>query len=249
MKNQFERTCLTFGRENMEKIFASRVIVFGIGGVGSYVVEALARSGVGAIDIVDDDTVCLSNLNRQLFALHSTVGKDKVDAAQERILDINPECTVTKHKVFFMPETAGQFDFSLYDYVIDCIDTVTGKLAIILKAKEAGVPVISSMGAGNKVEPAKLQVADISKTSVCPLARVMRGELKKRGIKHLKCVFSTEKVIPPQESRSGAGEENNSAHQKRQTPGSNAFVPSVAGLLIASEVLRDLTDFHASKLV
>ena len=148
-----------------------------------------------------------------------------------------------------MPETAGQFDFSLYDYVIDCIDTVTGKLAIILKAKEAGVPVISSMGAGNKVEPAKLQVADISKTSVCPLARVMRGELKKRGIKHLKCVFSTEKVIPPQESRSGAGEENNSAHQKRQTPGSNAFVPSVAGLLIASEVLRDLTDFHVSKLV
>lgn len=148
-----------------------------------------------------------------------------------------------------MPETAGQFDFSLYDYVIDCIDTVTGKLEIILKAKEAGVPVISSMGAGNKVEPAKLQVADISKTSVCPLARVMRGELKKRGIKHLKCVFSTEKVISPQESRSGAGEENNSAHQKRQTPGSNAFVPSVAGLLIASEVLRDLTDFHVSKLV
>ena len=248
--NQFERTCLTFGRENMEKIFASRVIVFGIGGVGSYVVEALARSGVGALDIVDDDTVCLSNLNRQLFALHSTVGKDKVDAAQERILDINPDCVVTKHKVFFTPETAGQFDFSLYDYVIDCIDTVTGKIAIILKAKEAGVPVISSMGAGNKVEPAKLQVADISKTSVCPLARVMRGELKKRGIKHLKCVFSTEKVIPPlqQNPQSGLGEEETAAHQKRQTPGSNAFVPSVAGLMIASEVLRDLTDFHTTKV-
>lgn len=250
MKNQFERICLTFGKDRMEKIFASRVIVFGIGGVGSYVVEALVRSGIGAIDIVDDDTVCLSNINRQLFALHSTLGKNKVDAAEERIYDINPECKVTKHKVFFTPETAGQFDFSVYDYVVDCIDTVTGKLAIIEKAKEAGVPVISSMGAGNKVNPSLLEVADISRTSVCPLARVMRNELKKRGIKRLKCVFSTEKIIPPKEDEFNSDEieEKNCGHLKRQTPGSNAFVPPVAGLMIAAEVVKDLTGFFVTNL-
>ena len=240
-ENQFVRTRLTFGKENMEKLYKSRAIVFGIGGVGSYVVEALVRSGLGAIDIVDNDQICLSNLNRQLYALHSTIGRDKVDVAEERIHDINPDCKVTKWKTFFLPETAGLFDFSLYDYIIDCIDTVTGKLEIITRAKALKKPVISSMGAGNKVDPTRLKVADISRTSVCPLARVMRNELKKRGIKRLKVVFSTEKVIKPQ-----ADIENNSS--KKQTPGSNAFVPSTAGLMIAAEVIKDLTQFHVTDL-
>jgi tRNA A37 threonylcarbamoyladenosine dehydratase len=209
--------------------------------VGSYVVEALVRSGLGAIDIVDNDQICLSNLNRQLYALHSTIGRDKVDVAEERIHDINPDCKVTKWKTFFLPETAGLFDFSLYDYIIDCIDTVTGKLEIITRAKALKKPVISSMGAGNKVDPTRLKVADISRTSVCPLARVMRNELKKRGIKRLKVVFSTEKVIKPQ-----ADIENDSS--KKQTPGSNAFVPSTAGLMIAAEVIKDLTQFHVTDL-
>lgn len=240
-ENQFVRTRLTFGKENMKKLYKSRAIVFGIGGVGSYVVEALVRSGLGAIDIVDNDQICLSNLNRQLYALHSTIGRDKVDVAEERIHDINPDCKVTKWKTFFLPETAGLFDFSLYDYIIDCIDTVTGKLEIITRAKALKKPVISSMGAGNKVDPTRLKVADISRTSVCPLARVMRNELKKRGIKRLKVVFSTEKVIKPQ-----ADIENDSS--KKQTPGSNAFVPSTAGLMIAAEVIKDLTQFHVTDL-
>lgn len=242
---QFSRTQLTFGKENMEKIFRSRVIVFGIGGVGSFVVEALVRSGVGAIDIVDNDTVSVSNLNRQLFALQSTVGRNKVDVAEERIHDINPECKVTKHKTFFLPENASQFDFKNYDYVVDCIDTVSGKIQIVMQAKEAGVPVISSMGAGNKVDPTQLKVSDISRTSVCPLARVMRNELKKRGIKRLKCVFSTEKIIPPIPEELAV---LNEVSQKKQIPGSNAFVPSVAGLMIAAEVLKDLTKFHVTNL-
>lgn len=253
--NQFARTRLTFGKDNMEKLYNSRVIVFGIGGVGSYVVEALVRSGVGAIDIVDDDKICLSNLNRQLYALQSTIGRDKVDVAQERIHDINPDCKVTKWKTFFMPDTADQFDFSQYDYIVDCIDTVTGKLEIITRAKALKKPVISCMGAGNKVDPTKLKVADITRTSVCPLARVMRNELKKRKIKRLKVVFSTEPAIPPQidevdsefEDTSGVTSERKGT-PKKQAPGSNAFVPSVAGMIIAAEVVKDLTQFHVTDL-
>ena len=253
--NQFARTRLTFGKDNMEKLYKARVIVFGIGGVGSYVVEALVRSGIGAIDIVDDDKICLSNLNRQLFALQSTIGRDKVDVAEERIHDINPDCKVTKWKTFFMPDTADQFDFSKYDYIVDCIDTVTGKLEIITRAKALKKPVISCMGAGNKVDPTKLKVADITRTSVCPLARVMRNELKKRKIKRLKVVFSTETAIPPQVDETDAEFEDNSGvtpdrkgSPKKQTPGSNAFVPSVAGMIIAAEVVKDLTQFHVTDL-
>ena len=241
--DQFARTRLTFGKENMEKLYKSRVIVFGIGGVGSYVVEALVRSGLGAIDIVDNDKICETNLNRQLYALHSTIGKDKVDVAEERIRDINPDCRVTKWKTFYMPDTADLFDFSKYDYIIDCIDTVTGKLEIIMRAKALKKPVISCMGAGNKVDPSKLKVADISRTSVCPLARVMRNELKKRNIKRLKVVFSTEKIIPPDDE---GMEKEDSA--KKQIPGSNAFVPSTAGLMIAAEVIKDLIGFHVTDL-
>ena len=243
--NQFARTRLTFGKDNMEKLYKSRVIVFGIGGVGSYVVEALVRSGVGAIDIVDDDKICLSNLNRQLYALQSTIGRDKVDVAEERIHDINPDCKVTKWKTFFMPDTADQFDFSQYDYIVDCIDTVTGKLEIITRAKTLKKPVISCMGAGNKVDPTKLKVADITRTSVCPLARVMRNELKKRNIKRLKVVFSTETAIPPQVDEVDSEVE---ATSRKQAPGSNAFVPSVAGMIIAAEVVKDLTQFHVTDL-
>ena len=257
--NQFARTRLTLGKDNMEKLYKARVIVFGIGGVGSYVVEALVRSGIGAIDIVDDDKICLTNLNRQLYALHSTIGKDKVDVAEERIHDINPDCKVTKWKTFYMPDTAGQFDFSQYDYIVDCIDTVTGKLEIISRAKAIKKPVISCMGAGNKVDPTKLKVADITRTSVCPLARVMRNELKKRHIKRLKVVFSTETAIAPQapeaDSTSSDDFKDTSgitpARQgisKKQTPGSNAFVPSVAGMIIAAEVVKDLTQFHVTDL-
>ncbi len=258
--HQFTRTALTFGKENMEKLYNARVIVFGIGGVGSYVVEALVRSGIGAIDIVDDDKICLSNLNRQLYALHSTIGMDKVDVAEERILDINPDCKVTKWKTFFMPETADLFDFSKYDYIVDCIDTVTGKLEIITRAKALKKTVISCMGAGNKVDPTKLKVADITRTSVCPLARVMRNELKKRRIKRLKVVFSTEAAIPPKADESNKDFIDNSGNTaerknterkgtfKKQTPGSNAFVPSVAGMMIAAEVVKDLTQFHVTDL-
>ena len=253
--NQFARTRLTFGKDNMEKLYNARVIVFGIGGVGSYVVEALVRSGIGAIDIVDDDKICLSNLNRQLFALQSTIGRDKVDVAEERIHDINPDCKVTKWKTFYMPDTADLFDFSQYDYIVDCIDTVTGKLEIITRAKALKKPVISCMGAGNKVDPTKLKVADITRTSVCPLARVMRNELKKRRIKRLKVVFSTETAIPPQVDETDPDFEDTSGvtpdrkgSPKKQTPGSNAFVPSVAGMIIAAEVVKDLTQFHVTDL-
>ena len=254
-KNQFARTRLTFGKDNMEKLYNARVIVFGIGGVGSYVVEALVRSGIGAIDIVDDDKICLSNLNRQLFALQSTIGRDKVDVAEERIHDINPDCKVTKWKTFYMPDTADLFDFSQYDYIVDCIDTVTGKLEIITRAKALKKPVISCMGAGNKVDPTKLKVADITRTSVCPLARVMRNELKKRRIKRLKVVFSTETAIPPQADETDPDFEDTSGvtpdrkgSPKKQTPGSNGFVPSVAGMIIAAEVVKDLTQFHVTDL-
>ena len=237
MLEQFSRTALLFGDEAMEKLAASRVAVFGIGGVGGYVTEALARSGVGTLDIIDNDTVCLSNLNRQIIALHSTIGKYKTDAAEERIRDICPQTAVNKHTCFFLPENADDFDFSEYDYVVDAIDTVTGKIEIILRAQAAGTPVISAMGAGNKLDPTALRVADIYKTKVCPLARVMRRELKKRGVKKLKVVYSEEESVFSQANSELAGDE---ASSKRSIPGSNAFVPPAMGLVIAAEVVKDI---------
>ena len=232
MQEQFSRSERLLGAAGMERLQNSRVAVFGIGGVGGYAVEALARSGIGTLDLIDSDTVCLSNLNRQIIALHSTVGQRKVDAAAERIRDICPETVVNRHCCFYLPETADQFDFSQYDYVIDAIDTVKGKLEIIMRAKEAGVPVISCMGAGNKLDPTALRVADIYKTKVCPLARVMRHELRKRGVKSLKVVYSEELPV------SAAPSEEEGV--RRSIPGSVAFVPSVAGLILAGEVIKDL---------
>ncbi len=248
MLNQFSRTELLFGKEAMERISGSRVAVFGIGGVGGYAVEALSRSGVGTLDLIDDDRICLTNLNRQIYALRSTVGKYKVDAAEERIHDICPDIKVNTYKCFYMPETADRFDLSEYDYVIDAIDTVTGKLEIIKRAKDANVPVISAMGAGNKLDPSAFRVADIYETKVCPLARVMRYELRKLGIKNVKVVYSEEKPIKPIEDieiscRNHCICPPGTARKctvRRDIPGSNAFVPSAAGLLIASEVIRDI---------
>lgn len=242
MENQFSRTELLFGTRAMEKIAGARVAVFGIGGVGGYTVEALVRSGIGEIDLIDSDTVSLTNLNRQIIATKSSIGKYKVDVMRERIMDINPDVKVHVHKCFYLPETKDQFDFSQYDYVVDAVDTVTAKLQIVEEAEAAGVPVISSMGAGNKLDPAAFQVADIYKTSVCPLAKVMRRELKKRGIKRLKVVYSQEiPITPDPELLSSYSEEVSPlAPQKRSVPGSVAFVPSVAGLIIAGEVLKDL---------
>lgn len=234
MKEQFARTGLLIGEENLEKLSKARVAVFGVGGVGGFAVEALARSGVGTLDLIDMDIVAESNLNRQIIATRSTIGQPKVLAFKERVKDINPECQVNAHQVFFLPETADQFDFSAYDYVIDAIDTVTGKLMLIEKAKEANVPIISSMGAGNKLDPTAFRVADIYKTNVCPLAKVMRRELKKRGIKKLKVVYSEEQPMTPLYPEG--------AKQGRKVaPGSIAFVPSVVGLIIAGEVIKDLT--------
>ncbi len=232
MQEQFSRTEQMLGAEAMSRLRGSRVAVFGIGGVGGYAVEALARTGIGTLDLIDSDTVCESNLNRQIIALHSTLGQNKVDAAAVRIRDICPETTVNRHCCFFLPETAEQFDFSQYDYVLDAIDTVKGKLEIILRAKAAGVPVISCMGAGNKLDPTALRVADIYKTKVCPLARVMRYELRRRGVDALKVVYSEE---PP---AVGAPPEGNTG--RRSTPGSVMFVPAAAGLILAGEVIRDL---------
>lgn len=248
MLNQFSRTELLFGRDAMEKLAAARVAVFGIGGVGGYTVEALVRSGVGAVDLIDDDKVCLTNINRQLYATRKTVGKYKVDVAAERIAEINPDVTVRTYKTFYVPDTAGQFDFAEYDYVVDAIDTVTGKLALVENADAAGTPIISSMGAGNKVDPTAFQVADIYKTSVCPLAKVMRRELKKRGIKNLKVVYSKEMPITPLDDTANSCRANcicppgtaRKCTERRQVPGSNAFVPSVVGLIIAGEVIKDL---------
>lgn len=232
MENQFSRTELLIGQENLERLANARVAVFGVGGVGGYTVEALARSGVGTLDLIDNDTVALSNINRQIIATHSTVGQYKTDVAKARILDIHPKAKVNTYHTFYLPETADTFDFTQYDYVVDAIDTVTGKLGLAEQAKAAGVPIISAMGAGNKMDATAFEVADISKTSVCPLARVMRRELKKRGIEHLKVVYSKEKAMTPAESDAPTG--------RRQTPGSLAFVPSVAGLIIAGEVIKDL---------
>ncbi len=224
MKEYFARTALLYGEKAMERLASSRVAVFGIGGVGGYVVEALARSGIGALDLIDHDIVDPTNINRQIIATTKTIGREKVEVAKERIGDINPDCRVTIHKTFFLPETEHLFDLAQYDYVVDAIDTVTGKLAIIMKAKEAGIPVISSMGAGNKLDAGAFEAADIYETSVCPLARVMRRECKKRGIESLKVVYSKEKAIKPDSD----------------VPGSVAFVPAAAGLIIAGEVVNDL---------
>ena len=228
---QFSRTALMIGKEGLEKLKKSRVAVFGVGGVGGYVVEALARSGVGALELIDKDVVSVSNINRQIIALHSTVGRLKTEVAAERARDINPNIDVTVRNVFYLPETAGEFDFTTYDYVVDAIDTVSGKIALIEQAQKSGTPIISCMGAGNKLDATAFEVADISKTSVCPLARVMRRELKKRGIEHVKVVYSKEE---PKESKAQDEESG------KPIPASIAFVPSVAGLIIAGEVIKDL---------
>lgn len=240
MLDQFSRTEILYGEEAMHRIKKSRVAVFGIGGVGGCTVEALVRSGIGTIDIIDNDKVALTNINRQIYATHKTVGKYKVDAAKERILEINPDAVVNTYKTFFMPDTADEFDFTQYDYVVDAIDTVTGKIQLAVKAWESGTPIISSMGAGNKIHPSMFEVDDIYNTSVCPLARVMRAELKKRGIKKLKVVYSKEKPITPLEN---PDVQNEIPAQRRQTPGSSAFVPPVVGLIIAGEVINDITGF------
>ena len=233
MSEQFSRTELLLGEDKIEKLRNTRVAVFGVGGVGGFVVEALARSGVGTIDIIDNDTVCLSNINRQIIATHSTVGRHKVDVMKERILDINPDAVVNAYKVFYTPETSQMFDFAQYDYVVDAIDTVAGKIELVMQAQKSGTPIICSMGAGNKLDPTAFEVSDIYKTSVCPLARVMRNELRKRGVKKLKVVYSKEKPITPAKSAEDTG-------KRRQTPGSTAFVPSVVGLIIAGEVIKDV---------
>lgn len=234
--DQFARTELLLGKEKMDRLKNARVAVFGIGGVGGYVVEALARSGVGTLDLIDNDKVSLTNINRQIIATHSTLGRFKVDVAAERVLDINPQAKVNVYRTFYLPENAEEFDFTAYDYVVDAIDTVTGKLQLVVQAAEAGTPIISSMGAGNKMDALAFEVADIYETEVCPLAKVMRRELKKRGIPHLKVVYSKEKPMTPIADTGAETEETG----KRQTPGSMAFVPSVAGLIIAGEVMKDL---------
>ncbi len=236
MTNQFSRTELLYGSEVMKKLQTMRVAVFGIGGVGGFTAEALVRSGVGAIDIIDNDTVSLTNLNRQIIALHSTIGRYKTEVAKERFLDINPNLKINAYNIFYMPETADQFDFSQYDYIVDAIDSVKGKIELAVQADKTNTPIISSMGAGNKIHPEMFEIADIYKTSVCPLARVMRYELRKRGVKKLKVVYSKEEPITPL-----ASEEE--CHSRRSIPGSTAFSPSVAGLIIASEIINEVSNF------
>lgn len=251
MLNQFSRTRLIFGIEAMEKLSQARVAVFGIGGVGSYTAEALVRSGIGAIDLIDDDRICSRLLNRQLFATRDTVGQHKVDVAEKRIRSINPDCKVITHKTFYMPDTKDLFDFTEYDYIVDAIDTVKGKLELVMNSKASETPIISSMGAGNKVNAAAFEVADIYETSVCPLARVMRYECRKRGIDSLKVVYSKEKPIRPLEDMSISCRKHcicppgtaRKCTQRRDIPGSTAFVPSAAGLIIAGEVIKDLIEF------
>ena len=248
MLNQFSRTQLLLGKEAMDRLKGARVAVFGIGGVGGYVCEALVRSGVGAIDLIDDDKVCLTNLNRQIIATRKTVGKYKTDVMEERIHDINPDVSVVTHRCFFLPENADEFPFEEYDYVVDAVDTVTAKIALVMKAQEKNVPIISSMGAGNKLDGSQFRVADIYKTKVCPLAKVMRRELKKRGVKKLKVVYSEEQPTRPIEDMAIRCRTNcicppgaqHKCTERRDIPGSVAFVPSVAGLIIAGEVVKDL---------
>ncbi|MCI9541374.1 MAG: tRNA threonylcarbamoyladenosine dehydratase [Lachnospiraceae bacterium] len=229
MENQFARTEALLGVEAMERLKESRVAIFGVGGVGGYVAEALARSGVGAIDLIDRDKISITNLNRQIIALHSTVGKWKVEVMKERILDINPDCKVKVYPCFYLPENSKDFDFTMYSYIVDAVDTVTAKLQLVMEAKKAGTPIISSMGAGNKLNPASFEVADIYQTSVCPLAKVMRRELRKRGVESLKVVYSKEEPVKINTS----------------VPASTAFVPSVAGMIIASEVVKDTCFIHS----
>lgn len=242
MRELFSRTELLFGKDALDKLAASRVAVFGLGGVGGYVVEALARSGVGALDLVDSDTVCLSNVNRQILATTKTVGRLKVDVAAERVTAINPDCAVRTYPVFYLPETEDAFDFSAYDYVVDAIDTVKAKISLILNCQKAGTPVISAMGAGNKTDPTRFEVADLFKTSVCPLAKVMRVELRKRGVKRLKVVYSKETPLVP-----NGTEDVPDGSSRRQTPGSTAFVPPVVGLILAGEVVKDLIGYPAGE--
>ena len=247
-ESRFSRTELLLGQDSIRKLSEKRVAVFGIGGVGGYVTEALARSGVGALDLIDKDTVSISNINRQIIALTSTVGKYKTEVMKERILDINPDLQVKTYNMFYLPETADQFDFSTYDYVVDAVDTVTAKVTLVLEAQKAGVPIISCMGAGNKLDPTRFRVADIYKTSGCPLARVMRTALRKRGVKHLKVVYSDEIPTRPIEDMSISCRNHcicppgakHKCTERRDIPGSTAFVPSVAGLIIAGEVVKDL---------
>lgn len=249
MLNQFSRTELLLGREAMDRLANARVAIFGIGGVGGYVCEALARSGIGHFDLIDDDKVCLTNLNRQIIATRSTIGKYKTEVMRDRIRDINPDAEVTVRNCFFLPENANEFPFNEYDYVVDAVDTVTAKIALVMKCKEENVPIICSMGAGNKIEASAFKVADIYKTKMCPLAKVMRYELKKRGVKKLKVVFSEEVPIRPLEDMSISCRTNcicppgakHKCTERRDIPGSIAFVPSVAGLIIAGEVIKDLT--------
>ena len=244
MQEEFTRTALLIGQEAVEKLEASRVAVFGVGGVGGYVAEALARAGVGQLDLIDDDVVSLTNLNRQIIALHSTLGQPKVEVAAARIRDIHPQAVVRCHRCFYLPDTAAQFDFRAFDYVVDAIDTVTGKLMLAEAAWQAGTPIISAMGAGNKLDPTGFQVTDISKTRNCPLARVMRKELKSRGIPRLKVVYSQETPLTPDRF---TPPEESGGHTRRQTPGSISFVPGVVGLIAAGEVVRDLLGLERQK--
>lgn len=239
MINQFSRTELIFGKDGMAKLFKAKVAVFGIGGVGGYAVESLARSGIGRLDLFDHDKICVTNLNRQIHATRNNIGEYKVDAAKERIHEINPDATINTHRLFLMPDTSPQVDFAQYDYIIDAIDTVSGKIELAVKAAEFNIPIISSMGAGNKVDASAFQVADIYETSVCPLAKVMRHELRKRGIQNLKVVYSKEPPIPHKND----AETEHESGARRQIPGSNAFVPAVAGLIISGEVVKDLTEY------
>lgn len=247
MSNEFSRTEILLGKEAMDKLSDARVAVFGVGGVGGYTVEALARSGIGTIDVIDSDTVDITNINRQIIATKDTVGRNKVDVIKERILSINSSCKVNVHKCFYLPETKDSFNFSEYDYIVDAVDTVTAKISLVMEANDKNVPIISSMGAGNKLNPAEFEVADIYKTSVCPLAKVMRKELKNRGIKKLKVVYSKEQPIKPDTIETqptmcceGGVCKIIDRPTKREIPGSIAFVPSVVGLIIASEVIKDL---------
>lgn len=252
MLNQFSRTELLIGKEALERLSKAHVAVFGIGGVGGYVVEALVRSGIGAYDLIDDDKVCLTNLNRQIIATRDTIGRHKVEVMRERILSINPDAEVTTHRCFYLPENARDFDFSSYDYVVDAVDTVTAKLEIVMRAKESNIPVISCMGVGNKLNPTQLEIADIYKTSVCPLAKVMRRELRKRGVDKLKVLYSKEEPITPLDDSEDTCREHcvcppgttRKCTQRRAIPGSISFVPSAAGLIIASEVVKDLAGIN-----
>lgn len=243
MPNQFSRTELLLGKEAMEALKQARVAVFGIGGVGGYTVEALARTGIGTFDLIDDDKVCLTNINRQIIATGKTIGQYKVEVMKERILDINPEAVVHTHRCFYLPETKEQFDFTKYSYVVDAVDTVTAKLELVMQAQAAGVPIISCMGAGNKLDPTLFEVTDIYKTTMCPLAKVMRKELRARGVKKLKVVYSKEPAQIPLEPVEDE-DVKNTGHRKRVVPGSTAFVPSVAGLIMAGEVVKDIVGFQ-----